>query len=262
MPKSHSAPRETGKQPLYDEILVEVFRKHYQEGATFLTFNKDELAEACRKRGVTIRNIPDIVYSYRSRKSLPPEISATGHWVIESAGRGVYAFRLLQYPPHFNIPFQEYQPIDIYNAIPEVVEGLLRRDEQSLLTRVLYNRLIDIFTGLTCFHIQNHYRSFIASQGEVEVDALYVGVDNDGNLYILPVEAKSQAETEMVGRFQVSQMNKLARQDFPQLGRRILAVKELLDETIVVTEFSDHDNPNEIKIVSVRRFRLFRRGSS
>ena len=70
-----------------------------------------------------------------------------------------------------------YAAYDIYNALPEVVEGLLRQDEQSLLTRILYNRLVDVFTGLTCFHIQNHYRSSIHELGQVELDAIYVGVD-------------------------------------------------------------------------------------
>jgi hypothetical protein len=171
----------------------------------------------------------------------------------------VYAFRLLQNPPHFEIPFEDYAPVDIYNAIPEVVEGLLRQDEQSLLTRILYNRLVDIFTSLTCFHIQNHYRSFVSGMGEVELDALYVGVDKTGALFVLPVEAKSQAESEMIGRIQVSQMAKLVRQDFAQLHRRILAVKALADGTIAMVEFDDHEEPDDFGIVSVGRFRLIRR---
>ena len=242
----------------YDEVLLEVFLRHYREGAAYLKFRKDELAEACRKHGITVRNIPDIIYTYRARRMLPARILVTGHWAIEPAGRGAYAFRLLRNPPHFEISFGDYAPVDIYNAIPEVVEGLLRQDEQSLLTRVLYNRLVDIFTGLTCFHIQNHYRSFVAGMGEVELDALYVGVDKTGTLYVLPIEAKSQAESEMIGRIQVSQMAKLVRQDFARLRRRILAVKALADGTIAMVEFDDHEEPDDFGIVSVSRFRLIR----
>jgi hypothetical protein len=244
---------------LYDAVVLEVFLHHYHEGADYLKFKKDELAEVCRKYNITIRNIPDIIYTYRARRELPSRILATGHWAIEPAGRGAYAFRLLRNPPRFEIPFLDYAPVDIYNAIPEVVEGLLRQDEQSLLTRVLYNRLVDIFTGLTCFHIQNHYRSFVTGLGEVELDALYVGVDKTGTLFVLPIEAKSQAETEMIGRIQVSQMAKLVHQDFPKLRRRILAVKALADETIAVVEFDDHQEPDDFGIVSVSRFRLIRR---
>jgi len=246
----------------YDKVILKVFRHHYRKGATYLKFRKDELAEACRKHGITVRNIPDIIYTYRARRMLPARILATGHWAIEPAGRGSYAFRLLRNPPHFEIPFGDYAPVDIYNAIPEVVEGLLRQDEQSLLTRVLYNRLVDIFTGLTCFHIQNHYRSFVAGMGEVELDALYVGVDKTGALFVLPIEAKSQAESEMIGRIQVSQMAKLVRQDFAGLRRRILAIKALADGTIAMVEFDDHEEPDDFGIVSVSRFRLIRRGAT
>jgi len=252
----------TGSQALsqYDKVISDVFSRHHREGAQCLTFKKDELADACRKRSITVRNIPDIIYTYRTgRRMLPPEILATGHWAIEPAGRGAYAFRMLRNPPHFDIHFEHYAPVDIYNAIPEVVEGLLRRDEQSLLTKVLYNRLVDVFTGLTCFHIQNHYRSFVARMGEVELDALYVGVDKAGTLYVLPIEAKSHAESEMIGRIQVSQMAKLVRQDFPALHRRILGVKHLADGTIAMVEFDDHEEPDDFGIVCVSRFRLIRR---
>ena len=246
----------------YDEVILEVFNRHFTPGASRLIFEKDELSEICVKHGITVRNIPDIIYSYRVRRMLPTQIQSKGNWAIEPAGRGTYAFRLLRYPPHFEIPFNDYEPIEIYNSLPEVVEGLLRQDEQSMLTRLLYNRMVDIFTGLTCFHIQNHYRSFVKEMEEVEVDALYVGVNQSGELFVLPVEGKSQGETEMVGRIQVSQMAKLVSQDFKELKRRILAAKSLADGTIALIEFNDQGDPDEIKIVAVKRYRLIRRGDS
>lgn len=253
--------REATLQSLYDTVVLEVFERHYREGTSYIRFAKDELAEACRKHGITIRNIPDIIYTYRARRTLPPKILARGYWAIEAAGRGRYAFRLLSNPPHFDTHFMEYAPIKIYNAIPEVVEGLLRDDEQSLLTRVLYNRLVDIFTGLTCFHIQNHYRSFVSRMGEVELDALYVGVDRAGMLYILPIEAKSRAETERIGRIQIAQMVGLVRQDFPDLQPRILAIKDLPDGTIGIAEFSADTDPDKLGMISECRFQLVRRGT-
>jgi len=144
-------------------------------------------------------------------------------------------------------------------AIPEVVEGLLRQDEQSLLTRILYNRLIDIFTGLTCFHIQNHYRSNVKAVGQVELDALYVGINTTGELFVIPIEAKSQNEAEMMGRVQISQMAKLVRQDFPNLQRRIIAVKVLADDSIGIVEFDDQIEADDFGIVDARRYVLIRR---
>ena len=96
--------------------------------------------------------------------------------------------------------------------------------------------------------------------GEVELDALYVGVDKTGVLSIVPIEAKSGGESEIIGRIQISQMAKLVRQDFPDLHRRILAIKALSDRTISIAEFDDHQEPDDFGIISVARFRLIRRG--
>ena len=243
----------------YDQVISEVFRKHYIGRHERLEFDKDELVAACQARGLTVRNIPDIIYTFRIRRNLPSEIRDAGHWAIEPAGRGRYAFRPLRNPPRFDLRLADISAVDIPNAIPEVVEPLLRADEQSLLTRVLYNRLVDIFTGLTCFHIQNHYRAFVRDHGEVEVDALYVGVDRQGGLFVVPAEAKSANEADIIGRIQVSQMVKLVKQDFPHLSARILAVKSLADGTIGFIEFDAQDDPDELGILSVTRFRLVRR---
>jgi hypothetical protein len=262
-PDSGRAPSPGGAEPSalseYDQVILEVFERHYQQGQDRLVFRKDELAEACVKHGITVRNMPDVIYTYRARRKLPEDILAKGHWAIEPCGKGVYAFRLLRNPSHVVVPFGDYAPVDIYNAIPEIVAGLLRRDEQSLLTKLLYNRLIDIFTGITCFHIQNHYRSSVNGVGEVELDAIYAGVDKAGTLFIIPIEAKSQGENEMIGRIQIAHMAKLVRQDFPSLQRRILAAKALPDGTIGLVEFDDREEPDDFGIVSVGRFRLVRR---
>jgi hypothetical protein len=245
----------------YDEVISRLFHRHYQPGQKRLFFEKDEIDEVCQELNIRIRNIPDIPYTYRVRRELPADILKSGNWAIESTGKSSYAFRLLENLPRFDIQFRDYEPISIFNAIPEVVDGLLRHDEQSLLTKILYNRLIDIFAGLTCFHIQNHYRSFVDNIGEVELDAIYVGVSKAGELFVIPVEAKSQADSDMLGRIQISQMAQLVKQDFPQLARRILAVKELFDGTVGIVEFNDRDDPDEIKILSVARYKLIRRGS-
>jgi len=81
----------------------------------------------------------------------------------------------------------------------------------------------------------------------------------EGIPHILPIEAKSQAESEMIGRIQVAQMARLVRQDFAGLQRRILTVKSLQDGTVGMVEFDDQEEPDDFGIVSVGRFRLIRR---
>jgi hypothetical protein len=242
----------------YEQVIEALFFRYYHEGLDYFRFEKDELAAICDELGIVVRNIPDIIYAFRGRRGLPTSITATGHWAIEAAGTNAYAFRRLRNPPQFAIPFHAYAPIDIDNALPELVQRLLREDEQSLLTRILYNRLVDIFTGLTCYHIQNHYRANVRDIGQVEVDAVYVGIDEAGKLSVIPIEAKGRQESEMIGRVQISQMARLARQAFPRLARRLLAVKALDDGTVAFVEFDDHEEPDDFGIVAVRRYRLVR----
>jgi hypothetical protein len=251
---------EAQKLARYKRTIEEVFSRRYREGTERLVFKKDELEKTSRNHGILSENIPDIVRTY-SRKPLPARILAKGNWVFEVAGRGIYAFRLLHNRPHFDLGFQDCAAVDIYNPIPAVVEVLLPQDQESLLTRVLYHRLVDIFTGLTCFHIRNHYCSFVTGVGEVELDALYVGVDKTGTLFVLPIEAKSQAESKVIGRTQLSRIARLVRQDFATLRRRILAVRDFADGTIAMIEFNDVEEPDDFGIVSVSRFRLIRRGA-
>ncbi len=248
----------------YQRAIERAFFDHYQVGLDHFEFTKTEMDEILREVGEPAKNLPDIIYTYRSRRPLPDRILAKGYWAIEAVRRGEYAFIKLNSPPQFSPNLMQYGSIDIYNAIPELVEQYLRNDEQSLLTQILYNRLIDIFTGLTCFLIQNHYRSTIDSRAgrtEVEVDALYVGVDSQGQLHAIPIEAKSAGENEQFGKIQVSNMVKLARQNFPDIGRRVVAVKALSDGTIGIIEFTDDENPDTvgIKPAGVSRYRLIRR---
>ena len=66
----------------------------------------------------------------------------------------------------------------------------------------------------------------------------------------------------MIGRVQISHMAKLVRQDFPDLERRLLAVKILGDETIGIVEFDDNVEPDDFGIVAVKRYQLIRRHHS
>ena len=46
-------------------------------------------------------------------------------------------------------------------------------NEQELLAIVRYNRLIDIFLGITCYSLQNHLQTTITGIGQVETNEIY-----------------------------------------------------------------------------------------
>ena len=63
-----------------------------------------------------------------------------------------------------------------------------------MLARIRYNRLIDVFLGITSYSLQNHLRTSITGLGQVETDEIYVGIDKRGVQYIVPVQEQLREE--------------------------------------------------------------------
>ena len=51
---------------------------------------------------------------------------------------------------------QEFRLREIPDATPEIILSYALSDEQALLAKVRYNRLLDIFLGITTYSLQNH----------------------------------------------------------------------------------------------------------
>ena len=125
-------------------------------------------------------------------------------------------------------------------------------DEQALLAIVRYNRLIDIFTGITSYSLQNHLRTAVPGIGQVETDELYVGVDTKGRQYVIPVQAKGgRDELNIV---QIEQDMALCDSKFPELICRPVAAQFTDDNVIVLFAFEKIDG--EVKILMERHYKL------
>jgi hypothetical protein len=98
--------------------------------------------------------------------------------VIEGAGRSKYAFKLVRI--NRIVPNRKLIAVKIPDATPEIVNAYALSDEQALLAKVRYNRLIDIFLGIAAYSLQNHLRTTVSSIGQVEIDEIYVAVDRHG----------------------------------------------------------------------------------
>ena len=57
-----------------------------------------------------------------------------------------------------------------------------------------YNRLVDIFLGITTYSLQNHLRTTVAGVGQIEIDEVDVGVDKFGRQFVVPVQAKGGSD--------------------------------------------------------------------
>lgn len=177
----------------YAAIIAQVFLRHYRPGETAFPFTREEFLEVAGELGITLpKNPGDLIYSFRYRVDLPASILATApagqEWIIEGAGRAKYRFRLVSL--NRIVPRTDLVTIKIPDATPEIINAYALNDEQALLAKVRYNRLIDIFLGITAYSLQNHLRTTVSNIGQIEIDEIYMGVDKHGQQYVVPVQAK------------------------------------------------------------------------
>lgn len=239
----------------YDRVLCLVFEQQWKTGAVEVPFSKDDLLDAAATLGLRIKNAADILYTYRSRRTLPESISRHGNWIIASRGSGRYAFTNIQGKSQIIVP-PELKSFPIPYAVPDIVAAHLPRDEQGLLTIARYNRILDVFTGLACFHLQSHVRTQIKGHGQVEIDELYVGVDKDGRGFVLPVEGKEEGES--LGIDKAVSLTLFAKSKYPDLVCRPVAIIREGENQMACVEFEPSTEIEKVSVVEMRRYVLVR----
>jgi len=239
----------------YAQLIARVFLDRYGPGERDITFDRAEFQAAADTLGIALpKNLGDIIYSFRYRVPLPEAITSRAskgqQWVIRGAGQGRYRFSLV------SVATVEPQAHLITTRLPDATPGVIDRyalsDEQSLLAKLRYNRLVDIFTGLTCYSLQSHLRTALPDLGQIETDEVYVGIDSHGAHYVLPVEAKSA--TDSVGIVQIEQDWALCEHRFPGLVALPIAAQYLDDGSIAIFSFALVSG--EIRIANERHYAL------
>lgn len=226
------------KSNRYTQLIEALFFKNYQEGDIEVPFQREELVEAAQELGIQLpKNIGDVIYSFRYRTGLPQAITSKAkegyEWIIRGKGHAQYAFVLTR-ESNF-LPNPNLANIKIPDSTPGIVIKYALEDEQALLAKIRYNRLIDIFTGVTCYSLQNHLRTTIKGTGQVETDEIYVGVDKQGVHYIIPVQAKGKADK--IGAAQIEQDFSLCSEKYPNTVGRPIAAQFINGDIIVLFEF-------------------------
>lgn len=246
---------DTAKPNRYSQLIEAIFMAHYKKGNTEVVFDRDELVGmAKRLRIVLPKNLGDITYTFRYRGFLPAAILNTSPlnkmWVIRSAGKGRYKFALV--PASVISPSPNLVETKIPDATPGVITKYSMGDEQALLARIRYNRLIDVFTGLTCYSLQNHLRTTVPGMGQLETDEIYIGLDKRGVHYVLPVQAKGTKER--FGVVQIEQDIAMCGVKFPDLLCRAVAAQFIKQDVIALFELEQGDDT--IKTANERHYRL------
>lgn len=227
----------------------------YAEGKTVLPFRRDDLERAATELGIALpKNLGDVVYSIRYRTQMPARVLATQpegmEWIVEGAGRALYRFCLV--PVNRIVPNRDLITIKIPDATPEIIGTYTLNDEQALLAKVRYNRLIDTFLGITAFSLQNHLRTTVKGVGQIEIDEVYVGVDRHGVQYVVPVQAKGG--TDQLSVVQAKQDIACCAEKFPNLVCRSISAQFMDDERIAIFELTVQDD--QVRIVEERHYKL------
>ena len=135
----------------YEVLILTIFRNHHKRGLGEFEFQRSELETVAVQLGVRLpKNLGDLIYSFRYRSALPDEILSTAtrgkEWIIEPAGRAKYRFRLARVSRI--LPRENLVATKIPDATPEIISAYALTDEQALLAKVRYNRLIDILVKI------------------------------------------------------------------------------------------------------------------
>lgn len=239
----------------YQQIMERIFFRHYTEGAQQVTFEREELASTAIELNIKVPlDLGDIPYSFRYRQELPESIRAKAtpgkEWTIRSIGRSQYQFSLRD--EMRIVPTVGRAETKVPDATPGIVSMYALNDEQALLARLRYNRLVDIFTSVTCYSLQNHLRTTVPNIGQVETDELYMGVDKRGAHYVFPVQAKGKRDKLNIT--QIEQDFALCEDRFPRCICRPIGAQFMADDVIVLFEFEKQDDV--VKIAAEKHYRL------
>lgn len=240
---------------MYAPIIERIFLNHYHEGEAEFLFSRTEIEEVANELDIQLpKNPGDVIYSFRFRRDLPDRILQTApeeqRWIIRLSGRGQYKFVLITAPEI--VPSQMLALTKIPDSTPGVIVRYAFDDEQALLAKLRYNRLIDIFTGLTLYSLQSHLRTSVQDIGQTETDEVYVGVDRRGVHFVVPVQAKGG--TDKVGIVQIEQDLAMCSEKFPPLICRPVAAQFMEDDLIALFEFED--TIEGVRIVDEKHYQL------
>lgn len=209
----------------------------------------------CQRLNIKVpKNLGDVLYTYRYRGSFPESVAKKApegkSWIIVPAGIGRYRFEAVKNAALE--PSTNRAVIKIYDATPGIISANAQFDEQALLTKLRYNRLLDVFLRITCYSLQNHLRTTVAGMGQVETDEIYLGLDRNGAQYVVPVQAKGGKDVH--NAVQIRQDIALCSEKYSKFVCRPIGAQFMANDVIALMEFKFEDG--EVFVVNEQHYRL------
>lgn len=250
-----SEAQKSRKPNRYSTIIERIFFSHYSVGVMQFEFSRTEIVSTAQELEIDLpKNIGDLIYTFRYRYELPQAILKTAaegqEWIIEGSGQARYRFK--QVKLNRIEPREELLTIKVPDSTPEIIGAYALSDEQALLAKVRYNRLVDIFLGITAYSLQNHLRTNLKEIGQIEIDEIYVGVDKYGRQFVVPVQAKGGKDKH--GVVQTNQDIAYCQKKFPELVCRAVSAQFMSDDRIAMFELTVQDG--EVKVVEEKHYVL------
>lgn len=227
----------------------------YEASKAAIPFEREDMERAADELGIKLpKNLGDVIYAIRYRVAMPARILATQpegkEWIIAGVGRARYEFRLV--PLNRIAPNLSLAAVKIPDATPEIIAAYALSDEQALLAKVRYNRLIDVFMGVVAYSLQNHLRTSVAGVGQIEIDEIYVALDRRGQQFVVPVQAKGGNDKLSV--VQAKQDLACCEEKFPDLMCRPVSAQFIGNDLIAMFELTLEDGM--VKVAEERHYRL------
>ncbi len=258
MAKAKGAGKKKGSaKKMYEQVIKHVFNARFKKGASSVDFGRADVEDAAKKLGLDPKNVGDVIYSYRYRRDLPAEIAEHARkgevWIIRGTGSAKYRFDSVAIDYAYIKPRSGLAETKVPDATPGAIAMYALDDEQALLARVRYNRLIDIFLGVASYSLQSHLRTQVGDIGQVETDEVYVGIDRQGAHYVFPVQAKGGDDRHSI--VQIEQDIAMCKAKFPNCICRPIAAQFIGREKIALFTFEEARG-GEAKILNERHYML------
>lgn len=248
-------PEENRYKQLIERIFFGKNFGAYDGSQVEVLFKREDLIRAAKELEVVLpRNLGDIVYAIRYRTPMPKSILAIQpegmEWIVEGDGRARYRFSLVKV--NRIVPQSNLMAIKIPESTPELIAQYALSDEQALLAKVRYNRLIDVFLGITTYSLQNHLRTTVGGIGQIEIDEVYVGINRNGAQYIIPVQAKGG--NDQLSVVQAKQDIACCSEKFPTLICRSVSAQFMERSRIAMFELTVEEGC--VRIVDEKHYQL------
>lgn len=201
-----------------------------------------------------IRNKPDMVSSFRPNNN-PKPLKEDGYPACVRAYEREAVYYITQRDQVLELPSIDSREFLDGSDIPDLVQSYVYGNEQSLLTQVRYTGLIPEYVGFDeCYHCQDHLQT--QSQGQAEIDGLYVGRE-DNEDYAILIEGKNNDEHFIRNQLYINKRTIEDKDEFPDnvivLG---LSVRDEGSFSLVEFDIPDSRGDGMVEISNIQNYRF------